>query len=78
MAEGAPGSPGKSIEGRSQMEPPAVAGDPYGGTDPAPSLADAELGPNVGSAISLHDSPVVDAVEAVEEPPRHRQVDPGR
>ena len=49
------------------MELPAVARDPYGGADPAPSLADAELGPNVGSAISLHDGPVVDAVEAVKD-----------
>ena len=59
------------------MEPPAVARDPYGNTDPAPP-PDAELGPNVGLAISLHDGPVVDAVEVVKEPPRHRQVDPGR
>ena len=57
------------------MEPPAVARDPYGGADPA---SDAELGPNVESAISLHDGPVVDAVEVVKQPPRHRQVDPGR
>ena len=55
-----------------------MAGDPYGGADLSPSPADAELGPNVGSAISLHDSPVVDAVEAVKEPPRHRQAVPGR
>ena len=60
------------------MEPTAVAGDPYGGADPAPSPADAKFGPNVGSAISLHDIVVVDAVEAVKEPRRHRQVDPGR
>ena len=60
------------------MEPPAVAGDPYGGTDPVPPPADAELGPNVGSAISLHNCPAVDAVEAVKEPPRHWQADPGR
>ena len=60
------------------MEPPAVAGKPYGGADPAPPPADAELVPNVGSAISLHDCPAVDVVEAVKEPPRHRQVDPGR
>ena len=60
------------------MEPPAVAGDPYGGTNPAPPQADAELGPNVGSAISLHDCPAADAVEAVKEPPRHRQADLGR
>ena len=45
-----------------------MAGDPYGGADPVPPPADAEFGPNVGSAISLHDSPVVDAVEAVKEP----------
>ena len=60
------------------MEPPAVAGDPYGGADLVPPPANAELGPNVGSAISLHDSPAVDAVEVVKEPPRHRQADPGR
>ena len=60
------------------MEPPAVAGDPYGGADPVPSPANAELGPNVGSAISLHDSQVVDAVEVVKEPLRHRQAVPGR
>ena len=60
------------------MELPAVAGDPYGSADPAPLPADAELGPNVGLAMSLHDGPAVDAVEAVEEPPRHRQADPGR
>ena len=78
MAEGAPGSLGKSAEGRSQMEPPAVAEDPYGSADPAPLPADAELGPNVGSAMSLHDSPAVDAVEVVEQLPRHRQANPGR
>ena len=55
-----------------------MAGDPYGGADPAPPPADAELGPNVGSAMSLHDCPAVDAVEVVKEPPRHRQADPGR
>ena len=55
-----------------------MAGDPYGSADPVPLPADAELGPNVGSAMSLHDGPVVDAVEAVEEPPRHQQADPGR
>ena len=60
------------------MELPAVAGDPCGGADPVPPPANAELGPNVGSAMSLHDRPAVDAVEAVEEPPRHRQADPGR
>ena len=60
------------------MEPPAMAGDPYGGANPVPSPVDAEFGPNVGSAISLHDSPVVDAVEAVKEPPRHQQAVPGR
>ena len=54
-----------------------MARDPYGNADPVPP-PDAELGPNVGSAISLHDGPVVDAVEVVKEPPRHRQVDPGR
>ena len=78
MAEGAPGSLGKSAEGRSQMELPAVAEDPYGSTDPVPLPADAELVPNVGSAMSLHDGPVVDAVEVVEQLPRHRQEDPGR
>ena len=66
MAEGAPGSPGKSVEGRSQMEPPAGAEDPYGSADPAPLPAGAGLVPNVGSAMSLHNGPVVDAVEAVE------------
>ena len=55
-----------------------MAGDPYGGADPVPLPADAELGPNVGSAMSLHDCPAVDAVEAVKEPPRHRQADPRR
>ena len=55
-----------------------MAGDPCGGANPVPPPADAELGPNVGSAMSLHDCPAVDAVEAVEEPPRHRQADPGR
>ena len=78
MAEGAPGSLGKSAEGRSQMELPAVAEDLYGSADPAPLPADAELGPNVGSAMSLHDGPVVDAVEVVEQLPRHQQADPGR
>ena len=60
------------------MELPAVAEDPYGSADPAPLPADAELVPNVGSAMSLHDGPVVDAVEVVEQLSRHRQVDPGR
>ena len=55
-----------------------MAGDPYGGADLAPPPADAELGPNVGLAMSLHNCPAVDAVEAVKEPPRHRQPDPGR
>ena len=55
-----------------------MAGDPYGSADLAPPPADAKLGPNVGSAMSLHDCPAVDAVEAVKEPPRHRQADPGR
>ena len=55
-----------------------MAGDPYGGTDPEPPPADAELGPDVGSAMSLHDCAAVDAVEVVKEPPRHRQADPGR
>ena len=55
-----------------------MAEDPYGGADPAPLPADAELGPNAGSAMSLHDSPAVDAVEVVEQLPRHRQADPGR
>ena len=50
------------------MEPPAVARDPYGGADLMPPPADAELGPNVGSAMSLHDCLAVDAVEAVKEP----------
>ena len=60
------------------MELPAVAKDPYGSADPAPLPAGAGLVPNVGSAMSLHDSPAVDAVEAVKEPPRHQQVDPSR
>ena len=60
------------------MEPPAMDEDSYGSANPAPPPADAELGPNVGSAISLHDSPVVDAVEAAEPPARHLQVEPGR
>ena len=45
-----------------------MAGDPYGGDDPVPPPADAELGPNVGSAMSLHDCPAVDAVEAGKNP----------
>ena len=61
---GAPGSLGYSTGDGSQMEPSLPP--------------DAELGPNVGSAISLHDSPAVDAVEVVKELPRHRQVVPGR
>ena len=60
------------------MELPAMAEDPYGSADPAPLPADAELGQNVGSAMSLHDSPAVDAVEVVEQLPRHRQAAPGR
>ena len=52
--------------------------DPYGSTDPAPLPAGAELGPKVGSAISLHDGPVVDAVEAVELVSRHLAAEPGR
>ena len=48
------------------MEPPAVAEDPYGSADPAPLPVGAGLVPNVGSAMSLHNGPVVDAVEAVE------------
>ena len=55
-----------------------MAGDPCGGTDLVPTPADAELEPKDGSATSLHDSPAVEAVEAVDKPPRHRQVDPGR
>ena len=60
------------------MESPAMAEGPYGSTDPVPLPADAELGPNVGSAMSLHDIPAVDAVETVLEPPRHWQADTGR
>ena len=60
------------------MELPAVAEDPYGSADPAPLPAGAGLVPNVGSAMSLHNGPVVDAVEAVEQLSRHRQADPGR
>ena len=78
MAEGAPGSPGKSVEGRPQMEPPAMAEDPYGSADLAPLPAGAALVPNVGSAISLHNGTVVDTVEAVEQPSRHQQAEPGR
>ena len=78
IAEGAPGSPGKSVEGRSQMEPPAMDEDPYGSADPAPLPAGAELGPKVGSAMSLHNGPVVDAVEAVELLSKHLQAEPGR
>ena len=78
IAEGAPGSPGKSVEGRSQMEPPAMDEDPYGSADPAPLPASAELGPKVGSAMSLHNGPVVDAVEAVELLSKHLQAEPGR
>ena len=52
--------------------------NPYGSADPAPLPAGAELGPKVGSAISLHDSPVVDAVEAVELVSRHLQAEPRR
>ena len=55
-----------------------MAEDPYGSADPAPLPADAKLGPNVGSAISLHDGPVVDAVEVVKELSRHQQAEPGR
>ena len=60
------------------MDPPAVAEDPYGSADPAPLPAGAGLVPNVGSAMSLHNGPVVDAVETVEQLPRHWQVEPGR
>ena len=60
------------------MEPPAVAEDPYGSADPAPLPASAGLVPNVGSAMSLHNGPVVDAVEAVELLSRHRWAEPGR
>ena len=44
-----------------------MAEDPYGSADPAPLPAGAGLVPNVGSAMSLHNGPVVDAVEAVEQ-----------
>ena len=60
------------------MELPAVAEDPYGSADPVPLPAGARLVPNVGSAMSLHNGPVVDAVEVVEQLSRHQQVDPGR
>ena len=60
------------------MELPAVAEDPYGRADPAPLPAGARLVPNVGSAMSLHNGPVVDAVEAVELLSRHRQAEPSR
>ena len=78
MAEGAPGSPGKFVEGRSQMDLPAMAEDPYGSADPAILPAGAGLVPNVGSAMSLHNGPVVDAVETVEQLPRHWQAEPSR
>ena len=52
--------------------------DPYGSADPAPLPAGAKLGPKVGSAMSLHNGPVVDAVEAVELLSRHLQAEPGR
>ena len=60
------------------MEPPAVDEDPYGSADPVPLPAGAGLVPNVGSAMSLHNGPVVDAVEAVELLSRHLQAEPGR
>ena len=60
------------------MEPPAGAEDPYGSADPVPLPAGAGLVPNVGSAMSLHNGPVVDAVEAVELFSRHLQAEPGR
>ena len=55
-----------------------MAEDPYGSADPAPLQASAGLVPNVGSAMSLHNGPVVDAVEALEQLSRHWQADPGR
>ena len=55
-----------------------MAEDPYGSADPVPLPAGAGLVPNVGSAMSLHNGPVVDAVEAVELLSRHRQAEPGR
>ena len=55
-----------------------MAEDPYGSANPVPLPAGAGLVPNVGSAMSLHNGPVVDVVEAVEQLPRHQQVDPGR
>ena len=55
-----------------------MAEDPYGSADSAPLPAGAGLVPNVGSAMSLHNGPVVDAVEVVELLSRHRQADPGR
>ena len=60
------------------MDPPAVAEDPYGSADLAPLPAGGGLVPNAGSAMSLHNGPVVDAVETVEQLSRHRQVEPGR
>ena len=60
------------------MQPPAMVEDPYGSAIPAPLPADVELGPYVGSATSLHDGPVVDAVEVVKALSRHLQVEPGR
>ena len=55
-----------------------MAEGPYGSAILVPLPADAELGPNVGSATSLHDGPVVDAVEVVKELSRHWQAEPGR
>ena len=60
------------------MEPPAGAEDPYGSADPAPLPAGAGLVPNVGSAMLLHNGPVVDEVEVVELLSRHLQAEPGR
>ena len=55
-----------------------MAEGPYGSAIPVPLPADAELGPDVGSVISLHDGPVVDAVEVVKELSRRQQAEPGR
>ena len=52
--------------------------DPYGSADPALRPAGTGLVPNVGSAMSLHNGPVVDAVEVVELLSRHLQAEPGR
>ena len=46
--------------------------DPYGSASPSRR----RVGPKVGSAMSLHNGPVVDAVEAVELLSKHLQAEP--